>query len=39
VRRQVCKRVDRRLQALALADAAAYRAYLVAYPDEWRDCA
>ena len=36
VRRQVCKRVARRLRALELADVAAYRAYLGSYPDEWR---
>ncbi len=35
VRRQVCKRIDRRLRALGLPDAAAYRAYLDAHPDEW----
>ncbi len=35
VRRQVCKRIGRRLQALRLADPPAYRAYLDAHPDEW----
>lgn len=32
---QVCKRVRHRLQELALADVAAYRAYLEFYPAEW----
>ena len=36
VRRQVCKRLDRRLRALGLGDLAAYRAYLDSHPDEWR---
>ncbi|MFQ5958696.1 MAG: CheR family methyltransferase [Alphaproteobacteria bacterium] len=36
VRRQVGKRVDRRLRALGLADVAAYRAYLETHADEWR---
>lgn len=36
VRRQVCKRLGRRLAALGLPDAAAYRRYLAAHPDEWR---
>lgn len=35
VRRQVCKRLARRLAALGLADATAYRRYLAAHPDEW----
>ncbi len=35
VRRQVCRRIDRRLRALGLPDAAAYRAYLDAHPAEW----
>ncbi|HXG28371.1 MAG TPA: CheR family methyltransferase [Nevskiales bacterium] len=35
VRRQVCKRIDRRLQTLGLADAAAYRSYLAAHAAEW----
>jgi chemotaxis protein methyltransferase CheR len=36
VRTQVQKRIHRRLQALELADLAAYRDYLVANPGEWR---
>ena len=36
VRGQVCKRVARRLQELALADAAAYRDYLQAHDEEWK---
>lgn len=35
VRGQVCKRVRHRLQELALADVAAYRAYLESHPAEW----
>jgi chemotaxis protein methyltransferase CheR len=35
VRGQVCKRLDRRLRALGLANAAGYRAYLDAHPAEW----
>jgi chemotaxis protein methyltransferase CheR len=35
VRRQVCKRVDRRLAELGLASADAYRPYLAAHPSEW----
>lgn len=35
VRRQVCKRVGRRLRALGLDDADAYHAYLDAHPAEW----
>jgi chemotaxis protein methyltransferase CheR len=35
VRRQVCKRVARRLKALGLGDLGAYRAYLTATPAEW----
>jgi chemotaxis protein methyltransferase CheR len=35
VRRQVCRRLRRRLEALGLADLDAYRAYLGAHPDEW----
>jgi len=35
VRRQVCKRIGRRLQALRLADPPAYRTYLDAHPEEW----
>lgn len=36
VRRQVCRRIDRRLHELGLADIGAYRAYLEARPEEWR---
>ena len=36
VRRQVCKRIGRRLTALGLDDIAAYRTRLEADPDEWR---
>lgn len=36
VRRQVCKRIARRLASLGLADIFAYRAYLETNPDEWR---
>jgi chemotaxis protein methyltransferase CheR len=35
VRRQVCKRVGRRLQELQLPDVSAYRAYLEQNPAEW----
>lgn len=35
VHRQVCKRIGRRLQALRLADPAAYQSYLDAHPEEW----
>ncbi len=35
VRGQVCKRIDRRLHALGLADAAAYRLLLERNSDEW----
>ena len=35
VRRQVCRRIARRLDDLGLADAAAYRQYLEGFPDEW----
>ncbi len=35
VRRQVCKRVDRRLKELALDDVAAYRSYLELHSSEW----
>jgi chemotaxis protein methyltransferase CheR len=35
VRRQVCKRIDRRVHALALTDLTAYRAHLCAHPEEW----
>jgi chemotaxis protein methyltransferase CheR len=36
VRRQVCRRIDRRLSELGIRDLPAYRAYLEARPDEWR---
>jgi chemotaxis protein methyltransferase CheR len=36
VRRQVCRRIERRLHGLGLADIDAYRAYLEANPEEWR---
>jgi chemotaxis protein methyltransferase CheR len=35
VRRQVCRRVRRRLDALGLADLDGYRAHLEAHPGEW----
>ena len=35
VRRQVCKRVDRRLRELMLPDVKAYRVYLEAHQEEW----
>jgi hypothetical protein len=35
VRRQVCKRVDRRIRALGLAGIEEYRAYLETHRDEW----
>jgi chemotaxis protein methyltransferase CheR len=35
VRRQVCRRVARRIAALGLPDHAAYRAHLQAHPEEW----
>jgi chemotaxis protein methyltransferase CheR len=35
VRRQVCKRVGRRIRGLGLADIEEYRAYLDAHDDEW----
>ena len=35
VRRQVCRRVRRRLAALGLPDLEAYRTYLDGHPDEW----
>jgi chemotaxis protein methyltransferase CheR len=35
VRRQVCRRVRRRLDALGLLDLEAYRAHLEAHPGEW----
>jgi chemotaxis protein methyltransferase CheR len=36
VRRQVCKRLGRRLRELGLAQISEYRVYLGAHPDEWR---
>jgi len=36
VRRQVCKRVQRRIARLGLSDVQAYRAWLDTHPDEWR---
>jgi chemotaxis protein methyltransferase CheR len=35
VRRQVCKRIARRLGELGLADTAAYETFLEAHPEEW----
>jgi chemotaxis protein methyltransferase CheR len=35
VRKQVCKRLDRRIQELSLRDIAGYRGLLAANPDEW----
>jgi chemotaxis protein methyltransferase CheR len=35
VRRQVCRRIARRLDELGLADAAEYRSYLEGHEDEW----
>lgn len=35
VRRQVCRRIRRRIEALGLAGIDAYRAYLEAHDDEW----
>ena len=35
VRRQVCKRIGRRLQALQMQDIAAYRDYLQSHREEW----
>lgn len=35
VRRQVCRRIDRRLIALGLPDVSAYRAHLEGHPGEW----
>jgi len=35
VRRQVCKRIEARTQALGLTGATAYQAYLENHPDEW----
>lgn len=36
VRRQLCRRIDRRRQTLALPDSIAYRDYLETHPQEWR---
>lgn len=36
VRRQVCKRIERRVRALELGDVAAYRRYLETHPAEWQ---
>jgi chemotaxis protein methyltransferase CheR len=36
VRRQVCKRIDRRLRELGLEGAASYPSLLEAHPDEWK---
>jgi chemotaxis protein methyltransferase CheR len=35
VRRQVCRRLSRRVAQLGLADLAAYRDHLLAHPEEW----
>jgi chemotaxis protein methyltransferase CheR len=35
VRKQVCKRIDRRMHTLGMHGAAAYRAYLDGHADEW----
>jgi chemotaxis protein methyltransferase CheR len=35
VRRQVCRRIARRMEELELADLAAYRRHLEAHPEEW----
>jgi chemotaxis protein methyltransferase CheR len=35
VRRQVCRRIGRRVQSLKLPDFPAYREYLEAHPEEW----
>lgn len=35
VRRQVCRRIRRRLEALELEDLAAYRTHLASHPGEW----
>jgi chemotaxis protein methyltransferase CheR len=35
VRKQVCKRIDRRRKELGLPDVAAYRSYLETHPGEW----
>jgi chemotaxis protein methyltransferase CheR len=36
VRRQVCKRIDRRLHALGLPGIESYAGYLEAHPEEWK---
>ena len=36
VRRQVCRRIDARIQSLGLTDAASYRQYLETKPQEWK---
>jgi chemotaxis protein methyltransferase CheR len=36
VRRQVCRRIGRRLREIGLPDIATYRAHLESAPDEWR---
>jgi chemotaxis protein methyltransferase CheR len=36
VRRQVCRRVGKRVQELTLPDLPAYRVHLEAHPEEWR---
>lgn len=36
VRRQLCRRIERHWQTLALSDSAAYRGYLETHPEEWR---
>jgi chemotaxis protein methyltransferase CheR len=35
VRKQVCKRIDRRIKELGLADVPSYRGYLQEHPGEW----
>jgi chemotaxis protein methyltransferase CheR len=35
VRKQICKRLTRRLQELALPDLTAYKSYLDIHPREW----
>jgi chemotaxis protein methyltransferase CheR len=37
VRRQVCKRVDRRLRSLGLSGIESYAGYLEAHPEEWQE--
>jgi chemotaxis protein methyltransferase CheR len=39
VRRQVCRRVSRRMAALGLAELHAYREYLAGHPEEWAELA